>query len=92
MRPNTPVRFYLGGLRTGVTVTQKTAREDTEMADEWAPKTRDDWTDLFADGILKARTRQEEAEAKAAAEAAKNNPPPDEGTKPRSFAERLLGA
>ena len=61
------------------------------MADEsWSPKTRDDWVDLFADGIGKDRQRKEEADAKAAADAAKNTPDPEPEPQP-SFAERLLG-
>jgi membrane protein involved in colicin uptake len=61
---------------------------------DWSPKTREDWVDLFAEGHLKAQAVRDEAEAKAAAakqeadakaaeEAAKNAKP--------SFRDRLLG-
>jgi len=70
------------------------------MADDnWAPKTRDDWRDLFADGmqagIAKERSRIEEEQAKKGTET-----PPEDKTgkdggngdgKSKSFADRLLG-
>ena len=64
------------------------------MADnEWAPKTREDWTELFADGFLRARSKHDEDEAKKNAA----SPPGETGDgsgdkKPKTFAERLLGA
>lgn len=57
---------------------------------DWAPKTRDEWVDLFADGIGKDRARKEEAEAKAAADKAKQTPDPEPDPEP-SFAQRFLG-
>ena len=77
----------------------------TSGNEEWAPKTRDDWVGMFADGVKNAlsldRSEQEELAAKAAAEEAKNNEGSSgddtggeggNGDKPRkSFAERILG-
>lgn len=68
------------------------------MADEWAPKTRDDWVGLFADGVKNAitgiRSEDEEREAKRKAEEDKtggNNGGNNDNGKSRSFADRLLG-
>jgi hypothetical protein len=69
--------------------------------DEWAPKTRDDWKSLFSDAFETAqenqRSKREEAEAKAAADAAAQGADKTgkggegDGSKRKSFAERLLG-
>jgi hypothetical protein len=74
-----------------------------ENESEWAPKTRDDWKGLFSDAFETAQanlvSKREEAEAKAAAEAASQQEDKtggkggdsDGGTKRKSFGERLLG-
>lgn len=69
----------------------------SSTSEEWTPKTREDWVNLFADGQLKAHSVREEAEAKAkAAEAeaaAKTGKGDGDNTgdaKP-SFRERILG-
>lgn len=70
-------------------------------SEDWAPKTRDDWTSLFTDSFKNAQNQlqseREEAEAKKAADAAAQS---DDKTgkggngdtpKRKSFSERLLG-
>jgi hypothetical protein len=74
--------------------------------EEWAPKTRDDWTGLFKDAFLGAmesdRSKQEEIAAKTAAEEAAKATEGSSGddaigeggnggAPKRGFAERLLG-
>lgn len=59
----------------------------------WFPKSREDWTEAFADALALDRSRQEEAAAKAKAESGKTGKEGETGdSEPRkSFAERLLG-
>lgn len=62
--------------------------------EDWAPKTRDEWRDLFADGITTAITREREADAKAKQqekEQAEKEGKDGEGDPPKTFRERLLG-
>lgn len=67
------------------------------MADDWSPKSREDWVGLFADGVTAAFSKRDEEQAKAqaaaaeeAAKAAKGDGDKTESDKP-SFRERLLG-
>jgi hypothetical protein len=76
-----------------------------ENDQEWMPKTRDDWTGIFADGYKKAKSdlRSEEEEAAAKAKENENTADTDQdgkgggsgnggsGSKRKSVAERLLG-
>lgn len=58
----------------------------------WEPKTRDDYVGMFADALSLDRQRRTEAEEKAAAEKAKQNPAPEaEPARPRTLQERILG-
>jgi elongation factor P--beta-lysine ligase len=62
--------------------------------EEWVPKTREDFVELYADGITLARSRQEEADAKASqAQADADKSKDNEGAPPkRTLREILLGA
>lgn len=61
------------------------------------PATRQDWVDLFRDGILSANAAEAEAKAKAEQqereqkEAEEKEQRESGSGKPRSFADRLLG-
>lgn len=59
----------------------------------WAPKSREDWTELFADGILRANSKDAEAKAKEAAAKGDDGGKKDdkEPPAPLTFGERLLG-
>jgi hypothetical protein len=59
----------------------------------WVPKTPDEWADVFAKGIALDRSRMAEEAAKTEAakgEQGKDGKKEDE-SKPKSWAERLLG-
>lgn len=58
---------------------------------EWAPKSREDWTELFADGILRASSKDAEAKAKAAAAAGDTGKTDDKPPPKLTIGERLLG-
>lgn len=63
------------------------------MANEnWEPKSRDDYVGMFADALGLDRQRRTEADEKAKADAAKNQPPaPEPPPATRTIQEKLLG-
>lgn len=63
-------------------------------AEEWMPKTREDWVGIFSDGMLSADTKRAEAEAERIRLEQEQNPPPgpdDVPPKKQTFAEKMLG-
>lgn len=72
------------------------AQTGNDLSDNgsWAPQTREDWVELFADGNLRAGAKRDEEDAKAkAAGGGKDGKKEEDKTPPPplSFADRLLG-
>lgn len=70
-----------------------------QKPEPFIPASRQDWAEVFADGIDLSRSRREEAEAKAKAASAANGGAQNGGTgdsgdsKPKpGLAERILGS
>jgi hypothetical protein len=65
------------------------------MAEDWSPKTREDWQGLFSDafksGVKSYVSEREEEEAKSQGDKDKEKEVDDDAKPRKSFGERLLG-